>query len=105
MKTITIRFSPVMASIAEDGSELTKEPYPFHVTEGGHIGRQDFWKGRPQMLVGFQDLIDVLKVDLPWAEFWRYPQTAVGKYAVTADTDGTMNTCLVAIESVHESDS
>lgn len=100
MRIITIQPAEVTDQIIEDGTELTRLPYPFHIREDGAIDRQDFWKGEPLALIGFQDQIDVLRVDLGLAEFWRYPQTAVGKYAITLDMDGTMNTHLVAIESV-----
>lgn len=100
MRIITIQPAEVTDQIMADGTELTKMPYPFHLREDGAIDRQDFWHGSPLALIGFQDQIDVLQVDLPMAEFWRYPQTAVGKYAITLDSDGTINTHLVAIESV-----
>lgn len=101
MRIITLQPSAVTDHITEDGTELQKLPYPFHVDEDGNVERQDFWRGDPAAVLGFQDRVDVQQVDLWWREVVADPQRAVGKYMVTVDSDGDIATRTIAIESVH----
>lgn len=78
-------------------------PYPYHIGEGGLVGRQDFWAGEPAALVGFQNDPNVQHVDVHFTEFWDNPQIAVGKYPVLVDHDGGMwnHTHPISDVSVH----
>jgi hypothetical protein len=109
MKIITLQPSPVTDNLwaGADGSlvEGTKLPYPFHVNESGDVQRQDFWRGDPKAVIGFQDDPNVQKVDLWWDDVVADPQLAVGKYPVMVqdkpNSKGThMYTYVIAIESV-----
>lgn len=85
--------------MAADGTELTHRPYPFYVTECGHIEHQDFWRGRPAQVMGFTSDLRRPKVELEWAEVYCNPESAVGLYAITADSDGSMGVHIAAIAS------
>ena len=82
-----------------------RQPYPFSIVgEGEHLGhvlRQDFWKGEPYALMGFQDRFEVQQVDLHLRDFIADPETAVGKYPVFSDANtGGLYTYVVAISRV-----
>lgn len=68
-----------------------RRPYPYAIVgEGDHSGYvlgQDFWKGEPYFLIGFQDRFDVRHIDLHMPEFLADPAKAVGKYAVFSDAN------------------
>lgn len=100
MRIITLQPSAITDQITDDGTELQQLPYPFHVDENGNVLRQDFWRGDPAAVIGFQDRVDVQRVNLWWKQVVADPQRAVGKYAVTVDSDGGMATRVVAIASV-----
>lgn len=100
---ITLQPAPVVDCITPDGRELTRLPYPFHVHEDGTVARQDFWRGDPAAVVGFQNRADVQHVDLWWADVVTDPRRAVGKYMVSSGPNGLV-THLVAIESVRVHD-
>lgn len=83
-----------------------RRPYPFFIVgegEGsGLVLRQDFWKGEPYALMGFQDAFDVQHVDLHVRDFLAEPEKAVGKYPVFSDGNtGGFYAYVVAVESVH----
>lgn len=62
-------------------------PYPYHVDAAtGDVGRQDFWKGVPFRVLGFQKDVDVQQVDLWWEEAAADPDQIVGMFAVMLDT-------------------
>jgi hypothetical protein len=63
-------------------------PYPYHVGPEGVIGRQDFWKGEPARLIGFQSSADVQRCDVYFTEFWENPEVAVGKFPIFSDAGG-----------------
>lgn len=65
-------------------------PKPYHVSQDGSIGRQEFWKGNPAQLAGFQRRVNVHEVDLLHEDFWLDPQSAVGMYPVFICADGSM---------------
>lgn len=96
----SIQPSAFTDQMTDDGTELTKLPYPFHVNDDGTIGRQDFWQGDPAAVIGFQAKLDVQHVDLFWSDFLTDPQRAVGMYLVTRDRAGTWSTHENAIQSV-----
>lgn len=63
-------------------------PYPFHVgATDGLIGRQDFWRGRVNALVGFSATPEAGEVDLEFDDWLNHVQAAVGMYPVTSDSD------------------
>lgn len=62
-------------------------PYPYHVDAAtGDVGRQDFWKGAPFRVLGFQKDVDVQQVDLRWEDAAADPDQIVGMFAVMLDT-------------------
>lgn len=88
--------------VHSDGAivEGKKTPYPFAVLEDGSVDGQDFWRGDPAGIVGFQNDENVQKVDLWWADAAKDPDSIVGKFAVMRTSDGGMYTYTLAIESV-----
>ena len=97
---LTLQPAEVTDQLADDGTELTRLPYPFHVDSNGDVLRQDFWKGNPTRVIGFAARLDVHAIDLPWQDALGAPQRAVGMYAVTSDSKGGWATHTVAIETV-----
>lgn len=83
-----------------DGHEMTKLPYPFFVEEDGTVQGQDFWKGDPQKVLGFQKDLAVQQIDLWWEDAVRNPKDAVGMYAVTMDAEGAIGVHIQAIDDV-----
>jgi hypothetical protein len=76
-------------------------PYPFHVDAAtGDIGRQDFWRGNPAAVIGFQRDADVHTIDLAWADAVADPQQAVGMFTVTVDSGGQFSVHLAAVATV-----
>lgn len=78
-----------VANMPDGSYDVHKEmPYPFHITdELGAVGRQDFWKGEPARLLGFQRG-DAHRVDVTAATFWHLPEQVVGMRPVFQDADG-----------------
>jgi hypothetical protein len=102
-RIITLQPSSVVDQITEDGTELTRLPYPYHVTEDGDVMGQDFWRGEPEGVIGFQRDAAVQKVDLWWDDAVADPQQVVGLYPVLRE-HGNLSTLLIAIESVTVTD-
>lgn len=76
-------------------------PYPFHLDAEGNVLSQDFWRGEPIKLLGFQESPDVHEVNLlveDWLPTATSPTTsqvvgpvaAVGMWPVFLDADGTI---------------
>jgi hypothetical protein len=86
--------------ITEDGHELKKLPYPFYVHEDGRIDRQDFWRGTVSRVIGFQADYNRMTIDLFWDDAVKNPESAVGKFVVTADARGKWSVHGNAISSV-----
>lgn len=95
MKSITIQ--------PKTGDDLTR-PYPFHILPDGKVDRQDFWKGTPVALIGFQNASDVQHVDVTVTEFLADPDVAVGKYPVFADADESWWNYADPITEIHVND-
>lgn len=87
-------------NVLDDGTPLYQLPYPFYVTDDGKIGNQDFWQGHVAKVIGFQDDLAVMSIDLFWREAVADPTKAVGKYVVTSDAAGNWAVHDTAIESV-----
>lgn len=84
-------------------------PYPFHVDVAtGEIGRQEFWKGDPFSVVGFQKDAKVQTVNLFWDAAAADPDQIVGMFPVLIDTsqgeEGVIYTDTRPIISVHAND-
>jgi hypothetical protein len=62
-------------------------PKPYHVDAAtGEVDRQDFWKGDPFSVMGFQKDRDVQTVDLLWEDAVKDLEQIVGLYPVLLDT-------------------
>lgn len=72
-------------------------PYPFHVGEDGMVGRQEFWRGDPKAVLGFQRDIDLMMVDLFWADAVADPEQMVGMFPVFTTSDGRWYTLRLPI--------
>lgn len=101
MKLIKLQPAPVVDRVLDDGTELTRLPYPYFVAEDGSVDGQDFWRGEPDAVVGFQDDVDVQRLDLSWADAWQDPQRAVGKFPVLVE-HGHFTTLRIAVDSMTE---
>lgn len=104
MKIITIQPAAFVDNVwaGKDGSivEGKKLPYPFHVNEDGTVESQDFWRGDPAAVIGFQNVADVQKVDLWWADAVANPMEITGKFPVMVTDKGKIYTYTLAIESI-----
>ncbi len=99
-KIYKIQPSAYIDQITADGHELHKLPYPFYADEKGAVGQQDFWRGDPARVVGFQEDLARHQVDLWWHDAVKDPQQAVGMYLVTADSKGNLGVHQTAMDSV-----
>lgn len=104
MKIIKIQPEPfvdnVWVSPQGDIVEGKKTPYPFHVrASDGHVEDQDFWRGNPSKVVGFQIRKDVQRVDFWFVDIAETPDLMVGKYPVMVGPEG-LYTYMTAIKSV-----
>lgn len=75
-------------------------PYPYYILNNGDVDRQNFWKGKPTRLLGFQDKADVQTVDLRLADFLRAPHLAYDRYPVFLYNDGGIYVHTIAISNV-----
>lgn len=90
----TITLQPAM-------QENFRQPYPFHVDAAtGDVQQQEFWQGDPAAVLGFQDQVDVQRVDLLWQDAAADPDSIVGKYPVMVRAGGGLYTYTVPVESV-----
>jgi hypothetical protein len=79
----------IQPSNAPDGTYNVHEPwpYPFHVDSAtGNVTRQDFWKGAPAQVLGFQVDRERQEVDLLWEDAAEHPELIEGMFAVLLDT-------------------
>ena len=66
-------------------------PYPYHVNaRTGDVGRQEFWRGEPVAILGFQNDADVQTMDLLWEDAAKDPDSIVGKYVVMVNANGSI---------------
>ena len=75
-------------------------PYPYFITGDGFVGRQDFWKGRPYELLGFNDIPEPGQISLPFKDFKENTKSAIGKYPVFRDKNGSIKTHTNPVDSV-----
>ena len=77
-------------------------PYPYFIDEKGMVGRQDFWKGKPKQLIGFNGKpnaeMDKKTIDL--SKFLETPKKAIGLYPFFEHKDGEWFTYKDPIASV-----
>ena len=74
-------------------------PYPYFIDEKGLVGRQDFWKGKPFRLIGFNGQPTTGDIDVSFNDFWQNPKIAVGMYPVFTDKKKNWFTHQLAIVS------
>jgi hypothetical protein len=97
-RIVTLQPADHVDGITDDGTELTKRPYPFHVNARGEIQR----RAGESRVVGFVSDPARMEVDLSWDEVYADPQRAVGQYVITQDTEGAWATHTIAIMRVTE---
>jgi hypothetical protein len=76
------------------------QPFPYGLDSEGYVLDQEFWKGDPYSLLGFQATAEEQRVSLFFKEFTENPQQAVGMYPVFARKGGGMYNLTLPIESV-----
>lgn len=97
-KTISIQTANTETG---DFDVMKPRPYPFHIdAETGEVGRQDFWKGDPFKLVGFQNDANRQTVDVFYTAFVADPQAVVGKFPVFLRADGSMYSMTVPVDTI-----
>lgn len=79
-------------------------PYPFFIEENGNVGRQDFWRGKPLRLQGFNPtrVSGVVEGTIGLEDFFKDPQRAVGMYPIMEHEGGDFFTYGDPIESVEK---
>lgn len=88
-------------SIQTANSDISKpRPFPFPIDEYGAVLDQDFWKGDPYSLLGFQATAEEQRVSLFFREFTENPQQAVGMFPVFVKKGGGLYSFTLPIESV-----
>jgi hypothetical protein len=103
-KIITIQPGQITDNIWVGRDESIVEgqmtPYPFSVDAAtGDVEDQNFWKGDPKRVVGFQAYVDRQQVDLWWEDAAKTPDLIVGMFPVMVGPDG-LYTYTIAIESI-----
>jgi len=77
-------------------------PYPFFIDEAGNVGRQDFWRGQPLKLIGFNGSAENKTVEpaIGLEDFLENPHKCLGLYPIFEDDDEEWHTWRDPIESV-----
>lgn len=77
-------------------------PYPFFINEDGIVGRQDFWKGSPLILIGFNPKPnnETVKKTINCVTFLKNPKRAIKMFPIFEHRDGEWFTYQDPIESV-----
>lgn len=97
-QVMVLHLSNYTDHLTDDGTELTRRPYPFHVDAKGNILGN---RGDAVRVVGFQSDAAVQRVDLHWPDYIKGdPAVAVGKYLITQAADGKLSTQVCAVERV-----
>jgi hypothetical protein len=99
-RLIKLQPAEFIDNISDDGHIGRKLPYPFYITEAGYVEGQDFWRGDPIRVVGFQRDLARMEIDLWWSDAVREPHSAIGMYLVTTDAKGGMGVHQTAIASI-----
>lgn len=77
-------------------------PYPFFIDENGRVGRQDFWKGNPIKLIGFDISPEdqgKSKKTVSLKEFLADPIKCLRMYPIFTNTKDQWSTWRDSIES------
>jgi len=79
-------------------------PYPYFIFADGKIGRQDFWRGHPEELVGFnpKPKTGVMDGTITFESFWKDPKRCLGMYPIFSNKEGEYSTFLAKIVSIEE---
>lgn len=88
--------------VLDDGTELTKRPYPFAALEDGTIVSAQT-SVDCATIAGFAEDLAVQRIDYSWSDIQDLlvdPQTLVGRYVITRSQDGRYATHMGAIETV-----
>lgn len=77
-------------------------PYPFFIDLKGMVGRQDFWKGKPLKLIGFNPKYQsgVMDGTLILKDFLEKPKKAITMFPIFEYKDKKYYTYGLPIESV-----
>ena len=69
-------------------------PYPYFIDEKGGVGRQDFWKGKPLRLQGFnpRNVSGVVKGTIGLEDFLKNPKRAIGMFPIFEHKGGAFFT-------------
>ena len=89
-----------IARIQQKTGKDLKQPYPYFISEDGLVGRQDFWNGVPHRLLGFNNKPIPGEISLPFNEFKKDIQKAIGLYPVFEDKNGDIRTYTVPVVNV-----
>lgn len=63
-------------------------PYPFYIEPDGSVAAQDFWRGEPAALIGFQRVADVHTVDVLADDWLSGEADVLGMHPVFVDAGG-----------------
>lgn len=75
-------------------------PYPYHIDDTGVVLRQDFWRGTPSCLVGFQKYKTIQRVDVWFKDWFSEDVDVLGMYPVFLDAAGSLYTDTRPVGSV-----
>lgn len=77
-------------------------PYPYFIDMRGKVGRQDFWKGKPLRIIGFnpKPKSGYMPKSITSLEFLLKPKLAIGMYPIFEHKDGQWFTYKDPIASV-----
>lgn len=68
-------------------------PIPYWIDPAtGNVGRQDFWQGDPDQLLGFTDDINHFEVVITWHEYVADPEQATGMLPIFRKRNGRIYT-------------
>ncbi len=99
-KRIASRKQIRIVKIQPQEQENMTLPYPYFIYEKGIVGRQDFWKGKPAILLGFSFKPIAGTIELEFNDFWKKPKLALGMYPVFADDKDNWFTSKISIMNV-----
>jgi len=83
----------------QTGSSL---PYPYFISENGDVGRQDFWRGKPLKLIGFDKTPNAHVGVLGLEDFFKEPEKAIGLYPIFLHADGEWYTEVTKVGSIRK---
>lgn len=87
--TTVVKSVQVANTVTGDYDPAKPLPYPYHIEADGKVARQDFWKGEPLRLAGFQHG-DVQQVVVHADEWLTGDIDVTGMHPVFIDKGGNM---------------